>query len=160
MNNHFGNSGITCMGFVVDGMCAHVTGDHILIFNEKRYEDKRIEEIYDIDCEAIDTGEDVEIWFYDLIDQIPYFWRHPNQPINDLLTEHLMDLHYIRIAYWESPEDFCGTDLRGYKHYVDAVAEECIVDRNDTVYFVKAVTTSPTTGEITGFVCYTWKNRR
>lgn len=160
MNNHFGNSGITSMGFAVDGMCAHVTGDHILIFNEKRYEDKSIEEIYTIDCEAIGTGEDVEIWFYDLIDQIPYFWRHPNQMISDLLTEHLMDVHYIRIDHWDTAEYFVGTNLRCYRHLVDVVAEECLEDLNENVYYVKAVTTSPTTGEITGFVCYTWKNRR
>lgn len=159
MNNHFGNSGITSMGFVVDGMCAHVTGDHILIFNEKRYEDKSIEEIYDIDCEAIDSGEDVEIWFYDLVDQIPYFWRHPNQPITDLLTEHLMDVHYIRIDHWESASCFVGTDLRLYAHFVDSVAEECVADSNGVPYYVKACTTNPVTGEISGFVCYTWKTR-
>lgn len=159
MNNHFGNSGITSMGFVIDGMCAHVTGDHVMIFNEKRYEDKSIEEIYDIDCEAIDTDEDVEIWFYDLIDQVPYFWRHPNQLIVDLLTEHLMDVRYIRIDHWENASCFSGTDLRLYTHHVEALADEYLTDSNGELYFVKACTTDPGTGEISGFVCYTWKSR-
>ena len=151
-----GNEAITCIEVHANGYDARITKDHVLIWNSQLLDDPALDvkDLYD----EIDVGVNTEdLSFYDLTDRNPYYWQFHDKCIVAAIDSVLMDVEYIRISYWETSEFFFSDMLDVFIHSTDNMSDFLVRQKDNKYYDIKGVTTDRETGEITGFVAYSFK---